>query len=157
MAVKVYTNARLVDKDKYIKDVWGHFKFNYRLRNITDLEKMIIKEIDNAELIDDSNIQTPFGITSFYNISNGSKAVINVMNFQDKIFNVTSCGANALDIIFKLIDNTDIKIVLNHADFKVPEGIQLLVNDKYIVDSSLQYINIMNNLEEMEGWSCLIE
>ena len=133
--VNVYTNRKYL-KDGEIYENKGDLYFGLFNKTLSSQEKMLIEKIENAVFLNDTDIKTPYGVCSIFDMSTGSKLLINVLQNPNTVFDVTECGRNVLEELFKQIDNTDTKIVLRHSDFELPEGITLLVNDgKEALDS----------------------
>lgn len=117
MAIKVYTDKGSVDKEKFINDAGTYFNINIKPSEITSIDKEVIKRIDNGTFVDEEDIKTPFGTTSMYNLSSGTKTIISILHHTEKIFNLINCGENALKVLFELIDGTDIQVFLDHTSY----------------------------------------
>lgn len=96
--------------------------------NEDDLEAMRI--IDGAILIDKNmgTIKTDFGVTVIDNLSTGCKVVLTYLyiqrhrdDYDNKVLlDVTECGANALDVLFDLMEkygDLDIVLLLEHSNY----------------------------------------
>lgn len=146
--VKVFTSSRkLKNKNNYEKFNDAFFNNNIELTDLTVLDRQIIKEIDNAKILDTGQLSTPFGLCTIFELSSGTKTIINILHYSNKIFDVTSCGENALDLLFRLINNTDISIVLSHSEFYIPEDITLLVNREHYIKFFFDYGILLNRDE----------
>lgn len=66
--------------------------------------KSIIKEIDGVELTQDFKIISKFtnGVLDLTKLSTGCKTVLNILYNQDKVFNMSECGMNAVSLIYNL-------------------------------------------------------
>lgn len=66
--------------------------------------KSIIKEIDGVELTQDFKIISKFtnGVLDLTKLSTGCKTVLNILYNQDKVFNMSECGMNAVALIYNL-------------------------------------------------------
>lgn len=100
----------------YIKETLNYFSLMIKPKDFNDTDRMIIKTIDNAEYIGSNLFKTPFGIATKEQLSSGciTALVVNYWlknNMKNKIIRVSSCGPNALQIIFDLVDNTDIALI----------------------------------------------
>lgn len=138
MAIKVYTDKRLIDQTKYEEGNRTYFDYMYKVKNMTELDKEIMDKIDGAKYLGKSGIETPYGITNIYDLSSGSKTVLNIINNPDKIFDATDCGEDALDLLFDIIDGTDIKIILRHSMFDVGAR-EIIANDTELLKTSAGY------------------
>lgn len=85
-----------------INDVYFN-KFTFKKLEYETARK-IIKEIDGVELTQDFKITSKFteGLLDLTKLSSGCKTVLNILYNQDKVFNVTSCGRNALLLIYNM-------------------------------------------------------
>ena len=121
--VNLYTNKKYISSD-IITDNEAFFDRYVAARNIDANGRAYLKQIDGAEIIDDElgTITTPLGATILENISTGAKTALNLYYLQHSntpmAIDITECGANALDVIFALMDDYDgdVKILLCHAD-----------------------------------------
>ena len=57
---------------------------------------------------------TPFGMTDIYHLSTGSKTLLNILHFPDKIFTVISIGGNAVALLSKFAETSDITVQCNY-------------------------------------------
>lgn len=126
--IKLYTSLNYFDRDTILYDNEAFFKEMVSSKDLERDELDILWEIDKAKLININldKIETPYGICSLHDISTGCKTAINIMYIMKNIsdfgklgaVNVTECGVNALEIIFKNIDknNYDINLILEHED-----------------------------------------
>jgi len=139
----VYTSVDKIPgqfKGRYqpLNDIFFNRKF--RFEDLGEIDFGLIGKIDNAYRIPNlEQFETPFGITDIYNLSTGCKTVLNVLHFRDMIFDCTECGGNALAALFDLIDETAIIIVLSHARFILPGGVQLFVDGENVINSRLRF------------------
>ena len=115
--IKLYTSFNYFNKDNILYDNEAFFK-----------EMIESKEIDKAKVINTrlNKIETPYGACSLKDISTGCKTAINIMFIMKhkedfsrlEAINITECGVNALEYVFRLIDKNDydINLVLEHED-----------------------------------------
>lgn len=87
----------------YVNDLW--FNSNWE-HGVDFYDKKIIDVmqcIDGAEYNGDGYCKSRYGkaLMPVENLSSGCKAVINILSFKDKIFNISGCGGNALKCLFK--------------------------------------------------------
>lgn len=144
--VKVYRDASKFNENNTIIDNESFF-INHVLVKETDEQSLkVMRTIDNAELID-SNIETivtPFGTTSIKNLSTGCKTALNVifvLNNKElckdiKAIDATECGWDALEEIFKLLENmkNNLGIIIEHDDclYKCSDR-EYCIDDKEVV------------------------
>lgn len=134
--IKVYTDkTKLKDKDKERFVDKNETFFEISVGELTDEEYNMISPIEECIPLGRNKIETPYGICTIYDISTGSKTLINVLRNPDLIFDVTGCGYNVLKILFREIDNKDIKVVLRHGYFLLEEGLTLRINDEKTTSS----------------------
>lgn len=89
---------------------------------LTDTDIGFMKQIDKVSRADGESITTPIGTTDIYHLSTGCKTLIivnhilNQIGFSDcPIVDITECGENVIKEIFKLIDNTEVQVILKHS------------------------------------------
>lgn len=150
MAIKVYTDKSLIDQTKYEEGNSVYFDYKYKIKDMTELDKEIMGKIDKATYIGKGGIETPYGITNIYDLSSGTKTVLNIVNNPDRIFDATDCGENALEVLFELIDGTDIKIILRHSMFDVG-GREIIANDTETLRTSAGYQVMLYDEYDREG------
>ena len=135
--IKIYTELEKLAKDIGEQELKSRYKVdNEALFNMHTLKEPITKEdeeamlnIDKASVIDESRvnkyskdllIKTPYGVTTITNLSTGCKTVINFLHLKDDniILDVTECGWNALEELFKHYEKrrSDVILVLRHMD-----------------------------------------
>ena len=66
--------------------------------------KNVVKEIDGVELTQDFKIISKFtdSILDLTKLSTGCKTVLNILYNQDKVFNISECGLNAISLIYEM-------------------------------------------------------
>ena len=108
------------------------FNLHINASQFDDSDLQAMKIIDNAELLDKNTglIKTPFGLASIKNLSTGCKTVL-VYNYcyrhgVRKIISANECGANALSVLFDLMDSyndSDTLLFLMHRNkaYTIPE------------------------------------
>ena len=145
--VNIYTSSeRLEDGVEIVKENDAFFETNTRF--LMDDEYSIIKEIDNAEIIEGNTIKTPYGVTDISNLSSGCKTVINVIRNPDIVFDITDCGPNAINCLFRIISDTDIRVILRHNQIFLEEGIVLNVNGCNNIGYRSDFILALNAEED---------
>ena len=80
-----------------------------------DLNKKMIKDIDNSEVIDTYLINSPvLGGISPERLSGGVKTLICIHMEPEKIFNVSTCGDNCSKWLLELSKDRDLTVNLRH-------------------------------------------
>ncbi len=117
--VRLYSNeVRLPSGVKSIKYPEATFAVSYPFSKIDDTDRKIMKQIDDAEVIDLGlrRLKTPFGFCYSDKLSMGCKTAL-LANHLKKTNNtryaidIISCGYNAMDVIYELLDDTGICIL----------------------------------------------
>lgn len=100
--VKIYTEESRVSNLEKNND----FFFNTRTCNekMTSVDIDIMQKIDHAVLKAGNRIETPYGLGYITNLSTGCKTVINILKHPDIIFSVDECGANVIELLFRMKD-----------------------------------------------------
>lgn len=125
--VRIYISSRKYTFFKLDEILQDNDSFFSSIKiNLDDTAIRVIKIIDKAEVIDKPKglIRTPFGETTVDNLSTGCKTVLNYLHLTQhpeeyrhiKAIDATCCGWNALEELFKQIQNTgyDIAVILKH-------------------------------------------
>ena len=150
--IKMYTGEdKLIEIENFIKG--ADYYFDSKISNLTLEEISLLNKVEKFSYLGNNKIETPYGVCSIYELSTGSKTIINILRNPDKVFDATGCGENALIILFEQIDNTDIKIVLRHGDISRNVNFRFEVNDKYYNVKFEEYsiVNIkMNGLKMIQ-------
>ena len=139
--IRIFTEYDKYKKETIILDNDAYFDENVVTCTFDDLEKEILKKIDNAEIVDANigTIRTPRGIGTSEDLSTGCKTVLNYIYLYKNKSNdiqavdISQCGANALEVLFSTMEkiNYSVDLVLRHKDelFKCGER-EYLINDK---------------------------
>lgn len=148
--IKIYKSLNFFPKKEVLYDNEGFFNNNISGRRLSGLSKKVMKKIDKAELIDVnlSTMQTPYGVCNIKYLSTGCKTVLNliyIMEHRDKYnmikaINATECGANALDVLFDVVEecNCNIGIVIEHTnELYNCRDRKYLIDDEREIDSLL--------------------
>lgn len=136
--IRVYTSEDKVKNGKKVIDLNDNY-FDVYFKEFTDKDLEVLKEVENAKYIEGNLIKSPYGYCSIYDMSTGTKTIINVINNPDIIFDVTECGKNALTYLFEEINDTDIEVILRHSSFVLPEGKEILVNNGRVIDRTISF------------------
>ena len=113
-----------------------------------------MRMIDNAEIVLDRVIKTPFGITTIDNLSNGCKTLIlSYVRCKNggKPVDVVSAGDNVIDAMLVLSKKYDVDFYIDTERILYPGHVSgdFELNGKIYKDKSL-YIELMNTLPG--GW-----
>lgn len=126
-------------------DAYFNCAIDDHLINFNRDNRAIMKEIDNADYIDDSRYMSKYGkyAVSMKELSTGCKTCININSFKNQMFYIGECGINALSCIFKLTDG----IMCTDAYFIVPE-FNNVIN---VVDKINDRAYTVNNADMLEN------
>lgn len=131
--VRIYTRLR----EGCIKQVDIWFNENVTPKDLDEECQGIMKRVDNATLIDKNvgTIQTPFGVTSIYNLSSSCKTVIAAYLLKKTgeahILNATECGAPAMNEVFRVVKDSNVSLIIQHAFFEAEDGYTFIVNTRH--------------------------
>ena len=95
---------KAIPSDFDLIDINNLFFNKYTVELLDDKARTIISSIDKSELIDKYSIGSRFDGTrlNIDKLSTGCKTTLNILYNPDKVFNISECGENALDIIYSL-------------------------------------------------------
>ena len=106
---------------------------------MTEEDRKLIHQADDAVLTPDKHIETKYGLGTIRNLSSGCKTLLNIVKHPDKVVCVEECGPNVLKLIFQM-DN--IKIYMSRPSFvEIPAKAELRFNDKDVVTGNTGYQN----------------
>lgn len=98
---------------------------------LTEEDKKIIFQIDQAVVTEDNRIETKYGIGTIRNLSSGCKTYLNVLKNPGKTVSVSECGRNVLDMLFRL---DDIRLYMGFPErFEIGGDVRMMMNDTEIV------------------------
>ena len=104
---------------------------------MTEQDKKLIRQADDAILTPDNHIETKYGLGTIRNLSSGCKTLLNIVKHPDKVVCVEECGPNVLKMIFQM-DN--IKIYMSRPSFvEIPDSAVLRFNDEEVVTGNTGY------------------
>lgn len=129
MMIDIYTDVSLVSNLQRNNDLF----FNTRTCNekMTSVDTAVMQKIDHAVLKADNRIETPYGLGYITNLSTGCKTVINILKYPDIIFSVDECGANAIELLFRM---RDVKFFMSYPIYvRVDNGTTIQFNDADII------------------------
>lgn len=106
---------------------------------MTEEDRKLIYQADDAVLTSDKHIETKYGLGTIRNLSSGCKTLLNIVKHPDKVVCVEECGPNVLKLIFQM-DN--IKIYMSRPGFvEIPAKAELRFNDREVVTGNAGYQN----------------
>ena len=106
---------------------------------MTEKDRKLIYQADDAVLTSDKHIETKYGLGTIRNLSSGCKTLLNIVKHPDKVVCVEECGPNVLKLIFQM-DN--IKIYMSRPSFvEIPAKAELRFNDREVVTGNAGYQN----------------
>ena len=104
---------------------------------MTEQDKKLIRQADDAILTPDNHIETKYGLGTIRNLYSGCKTLLNIVKHPDKVICVEECGPNVLKMIFQM-DN--IKIYMSRPSFvEITDSAVLRFNDEEVVTGSTGY------------------
>ena len=116
-----------------------YFNLNTSNEEMTEKDRKLIHQADDAVLTPDKHIETKYGLGTIRNLSSGCKTLLNIVKHPDKVVCVEECGPNVLKLIFQM-DN--IKIYMSRPSFvEIPAKAELRFNDRDVVTGSAGYQN----------------
>ncbi len=103
--IKIYKKKPNKKSITYIK-INDVFFNKYTVEYLDDRARDVIKIIDKSEMVDKYYFESRFdgGRLNIDKLSTGCKTALNIMYNPDKIFDISECGENALDVIYGLED-----------------------------------------------------
>jgi hypothetical protein len=140
--VRIYTDRELLQNRRIIESNDKFFLVNIAPWTIDDLGRQCMLSVDGAAFVEPgkARITTPFGETDIWHLSAGSKALINLVHIVGKgwshVLNVTGCGSNSLNFIFKFIDGKDADILLRHYEVQDCDDFSFMLNGSEFVQST---------------------
>lgn len=133
--IDIYTKKK--DAQDWILKNDLYFNLNTGNEEMTEKEKNLIKQIDDAVLTPDKHIETRYGLGTIRNLSSGCKTLLNIVKHPEKVVCVEECGPNVLKLIFQM---DHIKIYMSRPSFtEIPDQAELRFNEKEIVTGSAGY------------------
>lgn len=116
-----------------------YFNLHTSNEEMTEEDRKLIHQADDAVLTPDKHIETNYGLGTIRNLSSGCKTLLNIIKHPDKVVCVEECGPNVLKLIFQM-DN--IKIYMSRPSFvEIPAKAELRFNDKDVVTGNAGYQN----------------
>lgn len=116
-----------------------YFNLHTSNEEMTEEDRKLIHQADDAVLTPDKHIETKYGLGTIRNLSSGCKTLLNIVKHPDKVVCVEECGPNVLKLIFQM-DN--IKIYMSRPSFvEISAKAELRFNDKDVVTGNAGYQN----------------
>ena len=135
--IDIYTEKK--ESSSWILKNDLYFNLNTSNEEMTEKDRKLIQQADDAVLTPDKHIETKYGIGTIRNLSSGCKTLLNIVKHPDKVVCVEECGPNVLKLIFQM-DN--IKIYMSRPSFvEIPAKAELRFNDKDVVTGNAGYQN----------------
>ena len=135
--IDIYTEKK--ESSSWILKNDLYFNLNTSNEEMTEKDRKLIQQADDAVLTPDKHIETKYGLGTIRNLSSGCKTLLNIVKHPDKVVCVEECGPNVLKLIFQM-DN--IKIYMSRPSFvEIPAKAELRFNDRDVVTGSAGYQN----------------
>ena len=135
--IDIYTEKK--ESSSWILKNDLYFNLNTSNEEMTEKDRKLIQQADDAVLTPDKHIETKYGLGTIRNLSSGCKTLLNIVKHPDKVVCVEECGPNVLKLIFQM-DN--IKIYMSRPSFvEIPAKAELRFNDKDVVTGNAGYQN----------------
>ena len=135
--IDIYTEKK--ESSSWILKNDLYFNLNTSNEEMTEKDRKLIQQADDAVLTPDKHIETKYGLGTIRNLSSGCKTLLNIVKHSDKVVCVEECGPNVLKLIFQM-DN--IKIYMSRPSFvEIPAKAELRFNDRDVVTGSAGYQN----------------
>jgi hypothetical protein len=101
--IKIYKKKAIPKSLELIKINDQYFN-KYTVELLDERAAYIIEKIDRSRMVDKFFIESRFDGTKINidKLSTGCKTALNILFNQDKIFDISECGENALEIIYTL-------------------------------------------------------
>lgn len=150
--LKILSMHKMPNHLKYIQVPWDkYFKENKVTKYLDSSDEEIIREIESTALLNNETIQgkfseMPIGIGC---LSEGCKTLlcinhaIKTKTIQQYIFNITSCGGNAISYLAGVIaKDIDIYVTVNHSDFGISNNVYIQIDDGEVINNAIQASDI---------------
>lgn len=150
--IQIYNSMNFFDEEEIIVDNEGFFNNNVSAKSLSETSLNIMCKIDKARLLDKKTgkIETPYGITSIYDLSTGCKTILNCIFITEnpdiypsiRAINATECGWNAVDELFSFIESNSIQIgvIIEHDNllYKCKDR-EYMVNNERRIDTMFDF------------------
>ena len=98
--IDIYTEKK--ESSNWILKNDLYFNLNTSNEEMTEQDKNLIFQADDAILTLDKHIETKYGLGTIRNLSSGCKTLLNIVKHPEKVVCVEECGPNVLKMIFQL-------------------------------------------------------
>lgn len=133
--IDIYTEKK--DSKDWIIQNDLYFNLNTSNEIMSDKEKELIQQVDEAKLTPDKHIETKYGLGTIRNLSSGCKTLLNLVKHPEMVVCVEECGPNVLKLIFAM---DGIKIYMSRPSFaEIPDTAKIRFNDTDVVTGSSGY------------------
>lgn len=141
--IELFLDKKSLGKSRLIEKVDVTFDSHVDALRFDAFDTACIKIVDSAKYISNQQVQTPFGLTEMINISTGCKTLILINHAHDldnAVVNIGECGANVLNMIFKLNDcRVYLPFKLIPDEFEPKKKIRVYKNNNYRIKTLEQY------------------
>ena len=100
--IDIYTEKK--ESSSWILKNDLYFNLNTSNEEMTEKDRKLIQQADDAVLTPDKHIETKYGLGTIRNLSSGCKTLLNIVKHPDKVVCVEECGPNVLKLIFQIAD-----------------------------------------------------
>lgn len=148
MRINIFTNYDKFEKAVVLAEHDVFFDEYVKSAEFEDVDREVLEKIDGAIVIDAEidTIKTKRGVCGLNDISTGCKTVLNYLylyrnrNHAYKTLDITYCGANALEELFRVMElkGYNMDLILMHKDelFKCS-------NRDYFIDGNRHIDNLL--------------
>lgn len=134
--VTIVTSKRVKPLNVDIFENDGEFISTLKDSDFLRDNAQLLWKYDRAKITDYSTMmmQTPYGSTFVDNLSTGLKTLLNIKYWlyvkkkTSFVVNITECGENVLEDIFKVVDNTGVVLYCEASYNKGPRGFKFNIN-----------------------------
>ena len=133
--IDIYTVKK--DSEDWILKNDLYFNLNTANEEMSDEEKRLIWQVDEAKVTPDKHIETRYGLGTIRNLSSGCKTLLNIIKHPDKVVCIEECGPNVLKVIFTL---NHIKVYMSRPSlFEISDDTEIRFNESEVVIGSKGY------------------
>lgn len=133
----IYLYTTRQENDDWILQNDLYFNLNTGNQAITDRDREVISVIDSAKVTAENHIQTKYGLGTIRDLSSGCKTYLNVIKNPDKVVSAEECGANVLELLFRL---DDIHLYMSRPErFSIADDTKICFNDREVTEGRSGY------------------
>lgn len=142
--LKIVFNSEDTNRE-IVKVPWDkYFKREKITKYFDDTDRKIVEDVEKTSLINNNTIEgkfsdMPIGVG---NLSEGCKTLLCINhaikndNVDKYLFNITSCGGNAISYLAEVMaKNVDIEVYVNHSDFGESEKCSIEIDGQQFSDA----------------------